>query len=134
MKWTPFKLYVKGLHLSSKTVLLRKRFSLKHLSMATGCFWNYCGQSLAGLSLFTEVDTGYQKKSLVKTLLNIFLIVKQNDQMCEHQKIFSTILKSKTFQHKKIWVYSKPFIKIIGSLLLIVRFFQKVQIRLLFKS
>ena len=79
-------------------------------------------RALQGLNLFTEVDTGYQKKSLVKTLLNIFLTVKQNDQMCEHQKIFSTILKSKIFQHKKIWVYSKPFIKIIGILLLIVRF------------
>ena len=34
--------------------------------------------------------------------------------MCEHQKKFLTILK--------IAVYSKPFLKIIGILLLIVRF------------
>ena len=42
--------------------------------------------------------------------------------MCEHQKKFSTILKSKIFQDKNFWVYSKPFFKIIGILLLILRF------------
>ena len=39
--------------------------------------------------------------------------------MCEHQKIFSSILKSKI---KKIVAYSKPFIRIIYILLLIVKF------------
>ena len=39
--------------------------------------------------------------------------------MCEHPKLFSTILNSKT---KKIAVHSKLIIKIIGTLLLIVRF------------
>ena len=42
--------------------------------------------------------------------------------MCEHPKIFSTILNSKIYQDKNITVHSKPFIKMIGILLLIVRF------------
>ena len=41
--------------------------------------------------------------------------------MCEHQKIFMMILKSKIFQDKKKNMYGKPFIKIIGILLLIFR-------------
>ena len=41
--------------------------------------------------------------------------------MCEHQKIFTMILKSKIFQDKKKIMYSKPFIKIIVILLLIFR-------------
>ena len=42
--------------------------------------------------------------------------------MCEHPIIFLTILNSRIFQDKKIVVHSKPFIKIIGILLLVVRF------------
>ena len=42
--------------------------------------------------------------------------------MCEHPKIFSRILNSGDFKGKKIMVHSKPFIKIIGILLLIVSF------------
>ena len=50
--------------------------SLKQLSMTTGNFWTYCGQSLAGLYLFTEVRYRIYKKKVVKTLLNISLAVK----------------------------------------------------------
>ena len=70
--------------------------------MATGNFSTYCDQRLAGLCLFMEVGYRY-KKSVVETLLNIFLTVKQNGQMCEHPKIFLTILKSKIFSFKKFW-------------------------------
>ena len=31
------------------------------------------------------LDTEYQKKSVVKTLANMFLTVKRISQMCEHQ-------------------------------------------------
>ena len=55
-------LHSKGLHLSCKTVKLLNGFFLEHLSVATGNFWTYCGQSLAGLCLLTEVNTGYKKK------------------------------------------------------------------------
>ena len=64
----------------------------------------------------------------MKTLLNIFLTVKRNGQMCEHLKIFQqfSILRYSMFHEyskiKKNVVYSKPFIQIIGILLLIVRF------------
>ena len=70
------QLHFKGLHLSCKTVMPRIGFSLKHLSMATGNFCTYCGQSLEGLCLFTEVRYRISKKSVVKTLLNIFLTAK----------------------------------------------------------
>ena len=42
--------------------------------------------------------------------------------MCEHQNFFPRILKYKIFSDKTIVVYSKPFTKLIGILLLIVRF------------
>ena len=42
--------------------------------------------------------------------------------MCTHPKKFSTVLNSKIFQDKKILVYSKPFIEIVGISLVIVRF------------
>ena len=42
--------------------------------------------------------------------------------MCAHPKKFSTVLNSKIFQDKKILVYSKPFIEIVGISLVIVRF------------
>ena len=42
--------------------------------------------------------------------------------MCKHPKIFSTILNSRVFKDKNILVHNKQFIKIIGILLLIVRF------------
>ena len=45
--------------------------------MATGNFWNYCGQRLVGLCLFREV--GYRispPKKLAKALFNILLVVK----------------------------------------------------------
>ena len=45
--------------------------------------------------------------------------------MCKHQKTFWTILKSKIIYDKNIVAYSKPFIKIIGILLLIVRFVKR---------
>ena len=48
--------------------MLRNGFSLKHLSMVMFRWFTRLG-------LFTK-DTGYQKKSVVKTLLNIFLTVK----------------------------------------------------------
>ena len=42
--------------------------------------------------------------------------------MGEDQEIFPTILKSKIFSDKKMLMYSKLFINIIGILLLIVSF------------
>ena len=72
----PFWLHFKGLHLSCKTIMLRNDFSLKHLSTITSNFWTYCGQSLAGLCLFTEVKYKIWRESLMKTLLNIFINIK----------------------------------------------------------
>ena len=83
--------------------------------MTTVNFWTYCGQNLAGLCLFTD-DTGI-KKSVVKTLLNIFLTAE-----IEWPNML-TILKSKIFYDKKTVAYLS-FIKIIGFLLLTVRFFK----------
>ena len=45
-----------------REVMLRNSFSLKRLSMTTGNFWTHCGQSLAGLCLFTEVRYRISKK------------------------------------------------------------------------
>ena len=44
--------------------------------------------------------------------------------MCQHLRIFSAILNSKIFSDKEIVLHNKQFIKIIGILLLIVRFDQ----------
>ena len=76
------------------------------------------------LYLFLEVRyrISKKKKSVVKTLLNIFLPVKTEWQMCGHPKCFSTILKPQVLKDKKIVVHSKQFFKIIGILLLIARF------------
>ena len=57
-----------------KIVMQRNVFSLKHPRWLLA---TYCGQSLAGLRLFTEVRYRISKKSVVKTLLNIFLTVKK---------------------------------------------------------
>ena len=65
--------------------------------------------------MFTD-DTGI-KKSVVKTLLNIFLTAE-----IEWPNML-TILKSKIFYDKKTVAYLS-FIKIIGFLLLTVRFFK----------
>ena len=73
--------------------MLRNNFPSKHLSMATGNFWSYCGQRLADLCLFTEVRYRiYPKKSVVKTLLNILLTAKWNDHSVVHSKQFTKII------------------------------------------
>ena len=100
--------------------MLRNSFSLKHLSMITENFWTYCGQGLVGSSLFTEARYRIEK-SVVKTLLNIFLTAK-TEWPNVWTPSFLTILNSKILSDKKIVGHSKPFIKIIDILLLIVRF------------
>ena len=97
--------------------MVRNWFSLKHLSMAIGNFWTYCGQTLAVLCLVQDI-----KKKFSENFIEFFFIVKTKWPNVWAPRIFSTILNSKIFQDKKIVVDSKPFIKIIGILLLIVRF------------
>ena len=140
--------------------MLRNSFSLKHLLMASGKFWAYCGQNLAGsnhvpraiskntsflittsssfplssysekmcwrwgcawlfMSIYGSKIQGIKKKRVEKTLLSIFLTVKTKWPNVWAPNFFSTFLDSKI---QKIVVYSKPSIKIIGILLLIVRF------------
>ena len=92
LKWTLFQVYFKGFHLSYKTVMLRNSFSVKHLPMTTGNFWTYCGQSLAGLCLFTEVNIQDNKEKCSENFSEYFSTAKQNEQMWKHPQIFSTIL------------------------------------------
>ena len=70
------KVYFKDFHLSCKAVMLHNSFSLKHLAIATSNFWTYFGQNLAGLYLLSEVRYRISQKSVLKTLLNILIIVK----------------------------------------------------------
>ena len=96
-KRTPFYVHFKDFHLSCKTVLLHNSFSLKHLLMAIGNSWNYCGKSLPDLCLLTEVRHRISKKSVVKTFLNILLTVKPK---------WPNVWASKTFFHiSKFYFY-----------------------------
>ena len=56
--------------------MLRNSISLKNLSIATGNFWTYCGLSLAGLCLFTEVRNRiFQKNTAWKVFVfGVFLV------------------------------------------------------------
>ena len=44
----------------------------KHTSMATGNFWSYCDQSLAGLCLFTEVRYRISQKKCSENFIEYF--------------------------------------------------------------
>ena len=88
LKCTPFKGHLKGFHLSCKTVsMLRNSFTLKHHSMTTVNFWNYCGQSLAGLCLLKEVRYRYQKKRS-DNIIEYFFTVKTEWPNMRAPKIF----------------------------------------------
>ena len=55
--------------------MLCNSFSLKHLSMTTCKFQLIIARALQGYVCLRKKDTGYQK-SVVKTLFNVFLLVK----------------------------------------------------------
>ena len=97
-------------------------FYLKHLSMTTGNFWTYCGQSLAGLCLFTEFRYRTLKKTCSENFIDYFSHSKNGMVKCVTPKIFQWFWILRYSQIKKVVVHSKPFIKAIDILLLKVRF------------
>ena len=84
----------------------RNGFFLKYLSIATGNFWIYCGQSLAGLCLFSEVRQRISKLSTVKTYWIFFSQWKGIGHMCEHENI---VVYGKPFTAQKLKFSIKDF-------------------------
>ena len=85
------KVYFKDFHLNCKAVMLHNSM---HLAIATSNFWTYFGQNLAGLYLFSEVRYRISQKSVLKTLLNILLIVKMK---------WPNVWILRYFKIKKLW-------------------------------
>ena len=66
--------------------MLHNGFSLKHLSMATDNFWTDCGQSVAGLCLFTEVRYMISKKKYSEIFTEYFSHSKNGMVKCVSSK------------------------------------------------
>ena len=101
--------------------MLRNRFSLKHLSMATGNFLTYCG--LAGLRLFREVRYRISQKKYSENFIEYFTQSKNEMTKCVSSQIFfPRFWIPRCSKIRKIAVHSKSSIKIVGILLLLVSF------------
>ena len=101
--------------------------------MTTGNLWSYCGQSLAGLRLLTEVSIGY-KKSLVKTLLNtLFTEQAEWPDVCA-LKHFLLIFFLRYSKIKKIVVHSNTIYRNSCYFVIDSQVCQKFSIHIIRKS
>ena len=84
--------------------MLCNNFSLKHLLIATGNFWTYCTQNLAGLCLFRKVKVQDIPKKCGENFFEYFThSINRMAKCVSTEKSFSTFLNSKIFWDKKLW-------------------------------